>query len=60
MVILQQYKSGEPKTPITEDVFLDRTEGNGWWAKGTALQTLKDAGTICTPWAYYTIEKSDE
>ena len=43
---------------ISEENFINRTEWAGYWKKGTALQALKDAGQIRTPWAIYRIEKT--
>jgi hypothetical protein len=40
---------------VSEEEFLRRTEWAGYWKKGTALQTLKDAGQIRTPWAFYRV-----
>ena len=56
MKIDRQYKD-EPGewTEVTEEEFLRRTEWAGYWKKGTALETLKDAGKIETPWAIYRI-----
>lgn len=42
---------------VSEEEFIRRTEWAGYWKKGTALQTLKDAGQLRTPWAFYRIEK---
>lgn len=44
-----------PWQEISEEEFLRRTEWAGFWKKGIALQTLKDAGQIRTPWAIYRI-----
>jgi hypothetical protein len=38
---------------ITEGEFLSRTEWAGYWKKGTALQALKGAGQIRTPFAFF-------
>ena len=40
---------------ISEEEFLHRTEWAGYWKKGTALQALKDAVQIRTPFAFYRI-----
>jgi hypothetical protein len=40
---------------ISEEEFLRRTEWAGYRKKGTALQTLTDAGTMRTPFAFYRI-----
>ena len=40
---------------VSEEEFLRRTEWAGYFKKGTALQTLKDAGQIRTPFAFYRI-----
>lgn len=42
---------------VTEEEFIRRTEWAGLWKKGTALQTLRDAGEIRTPWAFYRIRQ---
>jgi hypothetical protein len=42
---------------ITEGEFLNRTEWAGYWKKGTALATLKEAGKIQTPWAWFRMKK---
>ncbi|MBE3088411.1 MAG: hypothetical protein IMZ71_04790 [Chloroflexi bacterium] len=45
---------------IPEETFIRRTEWAGYWKKGTALQTLKNAGPngIRTPWALFRIKKT--
>jgi hypothetical protein len=55
---------GEPRggewDEVTEEEFIRRTEWAGYWKKGTALQTLKDAGQIRTPFATYRAKKEVE
>jgi hypothetical protein len=40
---------------VSEDEFLRRTEWAGYMKKGTALQTLKDAGELRTTYAIYRV-----
>jgi hypothetical protein len=40
---------------VSEEEFLRRTEWAGYWQQGTALQALRDAKQIRTPWAFYRI-----
>jgi len=44
---------------ISEGEFLNRTEWAGYWKKGTALQALKDAGQIRTPFAFFRLAGID-
>tara|TARA_B100000902_G_C26678853_1_gene606791 strand:+ start:200 stop:469 length:270 start_codon:yes stop_codon:yes gene_type:complete len=39
------------------ELFLDLTEGMGYWKEGTALQTLLEMGKLQTPFYTYTIIK---
>jgi len=59
MTIERMYIDSGPQVSeweeITEEEFIKRTEWAGYWKKGTALQTLKDAGQIRTPWAFYRV-----
>lgn len=61
MTIQKRYR-GEPSAEwkaVTEADFIMRTEWAGYWKKGTALQTLKDAGQISTPWADFRVKVAD-
>ena len=61
MSIERMYVDNGPQVSawesITEEEFIKRTEWAGYWKYGTALQALKDAGQIRTPWAFYRIVK---
>ena len=54
MKIYKQYKGENKKELTTEADLIKRCEGAGYWKPGTALQILKDIGTIQTPFAIYT------
>ncbi len=46
--------------PTSEYEFLRHTEDAGYWKPGTALQTLRDMGTLRTPFALYHIAKEEK
>tara|TARA_R100001530_G_scaffold136314_1_gene116367 strand:+ start:486 stop:716 length:231 start_codon:yes stop_codon:yes gene_type:complete len=55
LVIHQQFKGEGDKKIVDLDRFLDLTEGNGWWKKGTALQELKNNRKVWTPYSIFTL-----
>ena len=58
LVIEQQFKGEKDIILIGYKRFLDLTEGNGWWKKGTALQELKDTGKVWSPYSIFTLSKN--
>jgi hypothetical protein len=56
--IHQQFKGEDDIYVMGVDRFLDLTEGNGWWKKGTALQELKDNGKVWTPYSIFTLSNN--
>ena len=58
MKIYKTYADQEEWFEITEKEMIDKVEGSGAYAKGTALQALKDCGIIRTNWAYYSLKAS--
>ena len=58
LVIHQQFKGEDDIYVMGVDRFLDLTEGNGWWKKGTALQELKDNGKVWTPYSIFTLSNN--
>ena len=58
MKIYKKYADQEEWFEITEKEMIDKVEGNGGYAKGTALQALKDCGFVSTGWAYYSLKAS--
>ena len=58
MKIYKTYADQEEWFETTEEEMIDRVEGSGAYAKGTALQALKDFGSIRTPFAFYSLSKS--
>ena len=59
MKIYKKYADREEWFETTEEEMLDKVEGSGAYAKGTALQALKDSGIIRTPFAFYSLNKSN-
>ena len=56
IVIEKRYREGGSDWQrVDEEEFLRRTEWAGYWKKGTALATLRDAGQISTPWADFRV-----
>jgi len=53
MKIYKQYVGEKTVREITENEFLEHTEGNGFFEKGTALKALEVNGYLRTAWAYY-------
>jgi hypothetical protein len=54
--IYKTYADEEQWFEITEKEFISKTEGHGYFKKGTALQTLLDVGIIRTDFAYYSLK----
>ena len=54
MKIYKQYKGEKKQELTTEAELIKHCEGSGHWKPGTALQILKEIGTIQTPFAIYT------
>ena len=53
------YKCGIDESKwhkISQERFLELTEGRGYFDKGTALKALEDLGTIRTDWSFYKSE----
>lgn len=62
LIIQRQYKeqNGLSKSEaVTIKEFLEYTEGRGYWHAGTALQTIKEAKQLQTPFAIYTAYYTD-
>jgi hypothetical protein len=58
MIIERMYNDCPDEwEPVDEQEFLRRTEWAGYWKKGTALQTLKDAGLLRTPFAHFRVRE---
>jgi len=55
--IKAESTDGKEKMLIGVELFLEWTEGLGYWKEGTALQVLLDVGTIRTPWFCFTLKK---
>ena len=58
MKIYKTYTDTEEWFVTTEKEMIHRVEGSGAYAKGKALQALKDYGSIRTNWAYYSLKAS--
>ena len=58
LCIEQKFKGEDDIYAIDYKRFLDLTEGNGWWKKGTALQELKDNGKVWTPYSIFTLSNN--
>ncbi len=57
MKIYRQFKGENTSKQVSLETFLHYTEGSGFWQKGTALETLKQAGVIHTSFAIYKLNK---
>jgi hypothetical protein len=53
MKILSQLKGENTWEEITLDECLEKTEGAGFWAKGTVQKLLDDGLAVDTPWSIF-------
>lgn len=53
MKILSQLKGEDTWEEITLDECLEKTEGAGFWAKGTVQKLLVDGLEVDTPWSIF-------
>jgi hypothetical protein len=58
MIIYKTYKDKIDWIETNEQELIEYTENRGYFFKGTALQTLKDCGSIQTPWAIWSLTKN--
>jgi hypothetical protein len=54
---MKQYKGEDAWIVVSDDDFIEETEGAGHWAKGTAWDTLAMNGCIFTPFCEYKVIK---
>tara|TARA_R110002020_G_scaffold25_2_gene245 strand:+ start:765 stop:944 length:180 start_codon:yes stop_codon:yes gene_type:complete len=57
MTIYKTYKDKIDWFKTDKQELIDRTEGKGYYLKGSALQALKDCGSIQTPFAIWSLTK---
>jgi hypothetical protein len=58
VIIQKRYREKDAEwETVDETEFLRRTEWAGYWKKGTALQALKDAWQLSTPWVEFRLVK---
>ena len=55
--IMKQYKGEDAWMEVSNDKFIEETEGRGHWLKGTAWDTLAVNGYIFTPFCEYKVIK---
>ena len=53
MIILSQLKGEDTWEEITLNECLEKTEGAGFWAKGTVQKLLEKDLTVDTPWSIF-------
>tara|TARA_R100000995_G_C3476856_1_gene121459 strand:- start:485 stop:664 length:180 start_codon:yes stop_codon:yes gene_type:complete len=58
MTIYKTYKDTIDWFETNEQELIDRTEGKGYYLKDSALQALKDCGSIQTPFAIWSLNKN--
>lgn len=58
MTIYKTYKDKIDWFETNEQELIEYTENRGYFFKGTALQALKDCGSIQTPWAIWSLTKN--
>ena len=58
--ILKQYKGEDDWVEISNDKFIEETEGKGYWEKNTAWDTLAMNDGLFTPYCEYKTEIVEE
>tara|TARA_B100001248_G_C27043922_1_gene302094 strand:+ start:208 stop:387 length:180 start_codon:yes stop_codon:yes gene_type:complete len=58
MKIYKTYKDKIDWFETNEQELVEYTENRGYFFKDTALQVLKDCGSIQTPWAIWSLTKN--
>ena len=54
--IFHRYKEAKANfEEISIEEFIDKTEGRGYWKKGTALDTLINSGSLWTDYSEFVI-----
>ena len=53
MEILCKYKGEKNWEEIDLETMLEKTEGGGYWEKGSVINRLKDGQKVFTPYAFY-------
>lgn len=56
MKIYKQYIGESIELESSLEDMLEHTEGTGHWMRGTALNILKESGSIFTPYAVYYLQ----
>lgn len=57
VIIYRQFKGEEEVEVITLERFLELTEERGFYKKGTAMQTMIEAGIIMTDYSFFSLDK---
>lgn len=61
MKILKAYKDDPDNwIPVSLDECLDKTEGSGFYKKGTVKDMLKEGHELRTPYAWYKMSSGKE
>lgn len=54
--IFKQYKGEDVWVEVSDEKFIEETEGKGYWNKHTAWDTLAINGGLATPFCLYKVE----